>query len=182
MTKAIDRIISEICAYTKETGSLQANFFDLVCMEIERFIATTNDLSRQMYWQGWTVFSVSALGAGLSVAGALIPKTGNSPSAPNTRLGANAGIGDAISDVLKKIGEGDFLRTTCKTAGKFLTNGVTSAVGSWFNSETTKLEAKRELLRISFQEGQQERSLFHQETNKAQERALAILQAKSRVQ
>jgi hypothetical protein len=178
---AIDRIISEICDYTKATGSLQANYFDLIRADIDRFIATTNDLSKQMYWQGWTVFSVSALGAGLSVAGALIPK-GGAALETNPRLNANAGIGDAISDLFKKMGEGDFLRTTCKTGGKFLTNGVSSAVGSWFNSETTKLEAKRELLRVAFQEGQQERSLFHQETNKAQERALAILQAKSRAQ
>ncbi len=179
---AIDRIISEISDYTKITGQLQSNFLDLLLVDIQRFMAMTMDLSKQMFWQGWTVFSVSALGAVLTVAGALIPKTGSSASTPNTRLDANAGIGDAISDIFKKIGNSDFLRQTCKTGGMFLTNGVTPAVGSWFESEKTKLEGKRELLRLGFQEDQQERSSMLQETNKAHDRWSAIMQANARVQ
>jgi hypothetical protein len=182
--QALDTIFATISDFSKTMGILHNDFLGLVRRDIGRFIELTDDLYGQMQWQAWSVVGISAVGASLAVVGSLIPK-GADPAAAlnNPRLGANDGIGDTVSNTLKWIGEqlknNDFLKTTCKSAAKFF-NGIAPAADTWFRSQTTKLEANRELMRVCFQEGQQEKNSFSQETRKAQDTALNILQSKSK--
>jgi hypothetical protein len=139
-----------------------------------------------MGWQAWSVVGISGLSASLAVAGALIPKGADPASSAlsDQRLSANDSIGDTVSNALKKIGEklGDnkFLRSTCKTASTFFGPNFTSAVNTGFESQKTQFDAKRELMRVCFQEGQNEKNIFSQEMRKAQELSLSILQAKGK--
>lgn len=182
----MDRIFEAITDYSKTMGGLHGDFMKIVKRDIERFMEKTDNLQNQMYWQAGTVFAVGALGASLAVVGSLIPKGADPASSTldGSRLGANNGAGDAISDALKSIGEklkdNEFLRQTCKTGAK-LFNGVgENVVSTYHRSKTTKLEADRELIQICMREGQQEKSVFDQEIRRAQDSALQILQSKAK--
>ncbi len=158
---AIDRIIEALSIYTKTTGKLQSDDLRLIIADMNRFEETTKDLSKQMLWQGRWIFCVSALGAGLAIAGALIPAGG----APGTPEAAK---------------NNEFLKETCKTAGMFFSSGMPSVVSSFYQSKTGPLESKRELVRTLMQNEGQDRTAYQQETNKAQERGFSIIEAKSR--
>lgn len=186
MPVAMDRIFEAITDYSKTMGSLHGDFMSIVKRDIERFMEMTNDLQSQMQWQAGTVFALTSISASLAVVGSLMPK-GAGAAASTTlndpRLGANDGIGDAISNALKFIGDklkdSEFLRTSCKTTGKFF-DGLSKPVELLFQSRSTQLDAKRELMKMSFQEGQQEKSAFDQEIRRAQDSALSILQSKAK--
>ncbi|MBS0604341.1 MAG: hypothetical protein JSS60_04795 [Verrucomicrobia bacterium] len=181
---ALDRIFSAIADYSKAMGSLHIDFLDIVRRDIDRFKEMTDKLYGQMQWQAWSVVALSSVGASLAIAGSLFPK-GASAANPlsNTRLGANDGISDPVSKALTAIGDklrdSEFMRSTCKTAAKTF-NGISPAANVWWQSQTTDSESKRELYRLCFQEGQQEKGTFSQETRRAQESALSILQSKSK--
>jgi hypothetical protein len=182
----LDKIFAEISSFSKTMGSLHSDFLTLVRTDIERFIEKTKSLQNQYHWQGWSVIALSAAGASLAIAGSLIPKGANAASAATSadpRLGANDGITDAASKAMKWIAgclkDNEFLRSTCKTASKFF-NGVTPAANIWYQGKITECESKRELLRLCFQEEQQEKTGFSQEAKRAQEAALSILQSKAK--
>lgn len=182
---ALDKIFATIADFSKSMGSIHGDFLQIVRRDIDRFKEMTQSLYTQMQWQGWSVVALSSLSASLAVVGSLIPKGADPASTTlnNPRLGANDGISDPISNTLKWIGEqlknNDFLRTNCKTAAKFF-NGVTQPTNIFFESQKTKLEANREIIRLCFQEGQQEKSVFSNEGRRAQEQALSILQSKAK--
>jgi predicted secreted protein len=182
---AIDTIFATIADFSKTMGTLHGDFLGLVRRDIDRFLEITEKTCNQMQWQGWFFIGLSGLSASLAVTGALIPKGAGAGSntLSDQRLNANDSIGDTVSNALKKIGEklGDnkFLRSTCKTAAQFF-GGITTPVNTLFDSQKTQFEAKRELMRVCFQEGQNEKNIFSQETRKAQESALNILQSKSK--
>lgn len=187
MSGALDRIFAEVADFTKVMGSLHNDFLVLVRRDIDRFLEMTKDLNHQMHWQGWATLGLTSLSASLAVAGALIPKTGPAGSnAPtfNSRLGANDGISDGFSTMLKSIGQklsdNDFLRTTCKTSSKFF-NGVSPAADIWFRSTTTDIESKRQLIdRVNLQDGQAKKSMFDQQAQLAQTAVQRILESRSK--
>lgn len=182
---AMDRIFEAITDYSKTMGGLHGDFMSIVKRDIERFMEMTNDLQSQMQWQAGAVFAVSTLGASLAVVGALIPKGADAASTAlsDSRLSANDGIGDSISNALKSIGEklkdSEFLRSTCKTSAKFF-NGIGQPVNLLFQSKITQLEAKTKLIEVCFREGQQEKSVFDQEIRRTQDAAQSIMQAKAK--
>lgn len=182
---SLERIFSAMTDYAKVMGGLHNDFLGIVRRDIERFMELTDGVYNQMQWQAWTAVGLSAVGASLAVVGALIPKGGANPSTAltNPRLGSNDGISDGFSSTLKWIGDqlkdNDFLRSTSKTASKFF-HGVAPAADTWFRSQTTTLEANRELMRVCFQDANQDKRVFSQEVNQVQQTALSILQAKSK--
>jgi hypothetical protein len=180
---AIDAVFSTITDFSKTMGGLHGDFLGLVRRDIERFLEKTNNIYDQMQWQAWTTVGLTTLSASMAIAGTLIPK-GTSPSTPlDQRLGANNGIGDTVSNTLKwiseKLGDNDFLRTTCKTTSKFFSS-VGPAADALYGGARTKLEASKQLLQTCYQEGQQQKGLFGSETRKAQDAMLSIIQSKSR--
>lgn len=182
---SLDRIFSAIADFTKTMGTLHIDFLNIVRRDIERFTEMTNNLQSQQNWQAWTVIGLSSVGASLAIVGALIPKGSDAASNAlnNPRLSANDGIRDAASKALKWIEsclkDNNFLKTTCKSASQFF-NGITPAANIWYQGKTTGIESKRELVRLCFQEEQQEKSRFTQDSERAQQAALSILQAKSK--
>jgi hypothetical protein len=176
---AIDKIIEVISDYTKTTGQLQKDYLHIVKADIARFLGLTDGMCNQMKWQGWSVVGLTTLGATFAVVGAAIPKADAAASVANPRLNANAGLSDVFKTIGDKLKDNDFLKSACQTASQAF-NGVSSVPNVWYGSKTTGLQAKADLAKMGFQNAQQERSGFNQETNKAQEKALSILQAKAR--
>ncbi len=183
---SLDRIFSAMTDYAKAMGGLHNDFLGIVRRDIERFMEMTGSIHNQMQWQAWSVVGLSAVGASLAVVGSLIPKGGANPTSTalsNPRLGANDGINDAFSNTMKWLGDqlrnNDLLRSTSKSAGKFF-NGVAPAANVWYQGQTTSLQAKQELMRVCFQDANQDKRGFSQEVNQVQQTALSILQAKSK--
>lgn len=188
MAASLDRIFSEIAQFSKTMGSLHGDFLGIVRRDIGRFLEETDSLQNQMQWQGWTTVALTSIGASLAIAGALIPKTvPNAASATpsvDVRLSANAGLSDSVTDTLSwlgsRLGDNDFLRSTCKTSSKFF-NGLGTASEVWYRGTTTQIEAKRSLLeRVNLQEGQKAKSEADQAVQQAQSAISRILDSKAR--
>jgi hypothetical protein len=182
MTEALNRVFAEIATFTTTMADLHHDFLSLVQRDIERFLDQTKSLTHQMHWHGWTTLGLTSLSASLAIAGALIPKGGpaNTP-APDSRLGANGGIPDALKAITDKLSDNDFLRTTCKTTSKFFNDGVTPAANVWHSSTTTDKQSKLTLLeRINLQDGQSKKSDVDQKVQQAQQAALRLSEIKSR--
>ncbi len=186
MPAQIDKVFAEISTYTRMMGDLHGDFLQIVRRDIQRFEELTGDISGQMRWQAWSVISLGFLGASLAVAGTFYPKDAlaSAPPSNNLRLNANDGIRDSISNALTtirdKLHDNKFMGTTCKAASKLFGNNFSEATQTWYRSETTRLESKKELVQTCFREGQGEKSAVSQEMKKAQESALSILQSRSR--
>ena len=145
---SFSRICGEVAAFTHTMAGLQNNILTLLRCDIDRFFEKTNDLTNQMNWQARTAIGLTSIAASLAITGAIIPKsapaTGNNATTVDSRLGANAGINDTVKDIMKKLTDNDFLRSTCKTTSKFF-NGVTPAADVWFRGTTTEIEAKKKI-------------------------------------
>lgn len=184
----IDRVFEEVADFTRSMGALQGSFLTQVKRDVERFLEQTKSLQNQMQWQGYATLGLTAIGASLSIAGALIPKaaTPNAPAAPqlDVRMNANAGMSDPLSDAAKWLGDrlhdNDFLRSTCKTSAKAFT-GFNNVSDVWFRSSSTDLEARRNLIeRVSLQEAQGMRGQADSNVQTAQTAVLRILDSKSK--
>jgi len=181
----LDGVFSAIGDFSRAMSDLHGSFLGLVRKDIERYREMTGNLQGQYNWQAWTVIGLSGIGASLAVVGTMIPKGGDAASTAlnDPRLGANAGITDAVSNAMKAI-EGylkddKFLRQTCKSASQFF-HGITPAAGVWYQGKTTALEADRQLIQMCFQDENQNKSAFAQDGKRAQDAALNILQSKSK--
>jgi len=175
--EALDRIFAEMAAYNKEMGSLHHNYLELVNRDIDRFKEMTDEQYDQMNWQARLVLCFTALSGALAVAGAVIPK-GSTPPSSSSSSSSNFAA-KALKAVGDKLKDNDFLRETCKTASQTF-QGITPAVNVWQQGKTTKIEAARELLRMLFQEDQQQKGVCSQEARKVQELALSILQSRAK--
>lgn len=175
---AIEKVFSTITEFTKTMGNLHGDFLKVVRRDIDRFKEMTDSLNSQMQWQGWTTIALNSVSASLAVAGTLIPKAGAAPIL-DTRLSVNEGIADPLTSILKTLSDSEFLRSTSKTGAKFF-GGIAPAADSWHRSKTTKIEADREITRMSFQEAQGEKSRFDQAATRAQEAVQSILNQKAR--
>ncbi len=187
MSGALERIFSEVAQFSKTMGGLHNDFLSIVRRDINRFLEQTTNLTNQMHWQGWTTVGLTTLGASLSIAGALLPKTAtdaaSGASSLNVRLNAQD-FGDQAQEAIRWIGsklaDNDFLRSTCKTSARFI-NGITPATDVWFRSTTTEIESKRSLLQsVNLQDGQTKKSIFDQQVQQAQTAVLRILESKSK--
>ncbi len=180
--QAVDRVLEEVSDFTRLNGQSQNSFLLQLKLDIDRFVEQTKNLQKQMEWQGYTTLTLTSFGASLAVAGALIPKA--SPGAeqlPNMRMNANAGMSDPLSNILKKLSDDQFLRTTCKTTSKFFTEGLNRFSESWFSSTRTDIEGKRSLIeRVSLQEAQGMRGQTDSNVQTAQTAVLRILDSKSK--
>jgi hypothetical protein len=187
MSGALNKVFAEIADFTKTMGSLHSDFLIIVRRDIERFQEMTKDLVGELNWQGWSTLCLTSLSASFAIAGALIPKggaaNGNAPTL-DPRLAAHDGPSNAFSNALKaitqKLGDNDFLRTTCKTTSKFF-GGVSQPVEVWFRGTTTDIESRRGLIeRVNIQDGQAKKSQFDQNVQTAQQAASRLLDSKSK--
>jgi hypothetical protein len=71
------------------------------------------------------------------------------------------------------------MKSNFETGAKFC-HDIMPAPEAWFRSQITGLEANKELTRICFQEGKENKSTFINEVRRANEAALSILQSKTR--
>jgi hypothetical protein len=177
----IERVFEEVADFTRSMGALQGSFLTQVKLDIDRFLEQTKSLQGQMQWQGWTTLGLSAFAGSLAIAGALIPKASSVAEQPaNMRMNANAGMSDPLTDILKKLGNQEFLRSTCKTTSKFF-NGLTNVSDVWYRGKTTEIESKRTLTeRVSLQESQGMRGQTDSNVQTAQTAVLRILDSKSK--
>lgn len=179
---SFNRICAEVAGFTHTMAGLQSTILTLVRCDIGLFLKKTNELTNQMNWQGWTTIGLTSLGVSLAIAGALIPKSAPAGNAPtvDSRLGANAGANDSVKDIMKKLTDNDFLRTTCKTTSKFF-NGVAPAADVLFRGTTTEIESKKKIYEsINIPREQSTESSLQQQIQSAQQAVTRLLDSKAK--
>ena len=184
MSGALSKISAEVSDFTKTMGSLHHDVGILLQRNIARFLEVTNDLSKQMNWQGWATIGMTSFNAAFSIAGTFFPKVAGNTNTPaaNPRLGAHDGITDGFSNAMKaitqKLSDNDFLRSSCKTAAKGLT-GFQGASDVWFRAAQTKLESERtQYQSIQMQDNQQTKGSLTTTMDMVQNAWSRIIQAK----
>ncbi len=180
------RIFAEVADFTKTMGQLHGDFLNMVRRDIDRFLEMTNDLTKQMNWQGWTTVALTSISGTLAVAGNFFPKSGANAATPpvSPRGGAHDGITDGFSNMLKtitqKLSDNDFLRSTCKTVSKAF-GSFENVANVWFRGSQTKLESDRSLMeRVNLQDGQAKKSTMDQQVQLAQQAISRLIDAKSK--
>jgi hypothetical protein len=182
----LERIFAEITDFSKMMGSIHNDFLIDLHRDIERLEEKTKNLSEQMKWQGWTVMGISAFSGSLAIVGSLIPKASSAtPVLSNPRLGAHDGISNGVSKILKsigsKLGDNEFLRSTCITSSKFFGEGLSSFVQGGYQSKITGMQSKIELLKtVCIQNDQQGTNFSTQQRNQIEQTVLSILQSKAK--
>jgi hypothetical protein len=88
-----------------------------------------------------------------------------------------ASAGSSVAGSLIK--GNDLMKSHCETAAKFF-QGITPASDTWFGSQISGLETKKELTRMGFQESQETKRNSTDLVRRAQDAAQTILQAHSR--
>ncbi|MES2121365.1 MAG: hypothetical protein V4492_01140 [Chlamydiota bacterium] len=159
--KPIDRLFSEMADHSKSLAHLQKDYLSSLMDDLDRFLKTTKDLTKQMKWQGWTVVALTSFSAAFAVAGSLFSKTNNPLPAR----------------FLDKIKTSDFLRQTCQAAAKFF-HGITSPVEIFFRGKTTVTESLRTLIeRVGISENQGSKSHWTSQMQNIHQTMLRILES-----
>lgn len=184
MSTAMMRVFESAAGYNEAMGSLHASYLVAVRRDIESFLNQNKNLSTHMQGQAKQIMYISGIAASLAVLGSMIPKGAAAGGPLNPRLNAREGISDAVSSSLKWLNEqvqnSELLRSASKAASKLFSEGVLSASQLYGRSQTTGLEARVELMRLAFQEGNGQKSSVDQQRNRAQDAVQTILNNKSR--
>jgi len=163
MSRSLDRITEIAFDCQRTLGEVSKSYVLCLATDINNFLKATDDLSKQQKWRCWFVGAVGVGGGFSQMVTGMIPKSNPAaPSAVNPRLNAHNGITDPISNALKglqeKLSDNNFLRSAAKGVSQALTNGVGPAGNSLFESRSTKIDAKRQILQTNFQNEQSGKS------------------------
>lgn len=181
---ATKRVYEAIAEFVKTMGGLHNDVLKLGREDLVRFMELTINYDNQMRWQAGTTFALAIGSATFAIFGELIPKTaspagGTSNPAPDPRLGANA-ASDAIKKIMEKLGDHEFLRSTCKTASEFSKNMMTPA-DILFKSLTTEIESKRTIIQtVNMSDTQGKKSTFDAIVQQVHQAFQRLMEAKSR--
>ncbi len=159
--KPIDRLFSEMADHSKSLAHLQKDYLSSLMNDLERFLKTTQDLSKQMKWQGWTVLALTSFGAAFAVAGSLLTES-KLPLPPR---------------FLDKIKSSEFLRQGCLTLSK-LFQGLMTPIESFFRSYTTKTDSLKTIIeRVGISENQGSKSHWTSQMQNTHQTMLRILES-----
>lgn len=158
--KAIDRLFAALADHTKSLAHLQRDYLTSLLADLDRFLAATQDISKQMRWQGWTTLCLTSLSASFAVAGSLFSKSAE-------QLPAR---------FLDKLKSSEFLRQTCRTAAKTF-GGLSGPADSWFRSRTTVDEGRRSIVQVAMQEIQGGKGQLSSQSSTINQTMQSILQA-----
>lgn len=172
-------IFSIISAYTRNIEALRCGFLGDARRDIDRLEELTNASSQVLRNQATATLIAGFISAACICAASAAAAAAPSPAPANPRLGANAGIGDMLSNGASWVGDRLKDKSTFE-AGTRLSEAGSKAFESYSNSLTNDLRARQELMKYCVQEKQGGKAECDRNVRSAQDQALSIIQAKSK--